>query len=164
MKQGYFSIIENVKLTENVFKMTLKGDVSNITQGQFINIKLDGLFLRRPISVCDLNNDTLTIIYKVVGKGTEVLSQMKEGTLAGTALFALYRANPVDDEIIENALIIVNDSTYSDSSFNAAFLLLEEKAYSGLSSLAMKISTETNRTIFQRNIALAVLNRIENTN
>ena len=81
MKQGYFSIIENVKLTENVFKMTLKGDVSNITQGQFINIKLDGLFLRRPISVCDLNNDTLTIIYKVVGKGTEVLSQMKEGTL-----------------------------------------------------------------------------------
>ena len=81
MKQGYFSIIENVKLTENVFKMTLKGDVSNITQGQFINIKLDGLFLRRPISVCDLNNDALTIIYKVVGKGTEVLSQMKEGTL-----------------------------------------------------------------------------------
>ena len=81
MKQGYFSIIENVKLTENVFKMTLKGDVSNITQGQFINIKLDGLFLRRPISVCDLNNDTLTIIYKVVGKGTEVLSQMKEGSL-----------------------------------------------------------------------------------
>ena len=81
MKQGYYSIINNVQLTENVYKMTLKGDVEDIKQGQFINIKLDGLFLRRPISVNDLSNDTLTIIYKVVGKGTEQLSKMQEGTL-----------------------------------------------------------------------------------
>ena len=81
MKQGYFSIINNVPLTENVYKMTLKGDVSNIKQGQFINIKLDGLFLRRPISVNDISVDTLTIIYKVVGKGTEGLSKMQSGTL-----------------------------------------------------------------------------------
>ncbi len=81
MKQGYFSIINNVPLTENVYKMTLKGDVSNIKQGQFINIKLDGLFLRRPISVNDISVDTLTIIYKVVGKGTEQLSKMQSGTL-----------------------------------------------------------------------------------
>ncbi len=82
MKQGYFSIIQNEKLTDSVYKMTLKGDVSDITKpGQFINVKLDGLFLRRPISVNDVTQDTLTIIYKVVGKGTEQLSKMQDGVL-----------------------------------------------------------------------------------
>ena len=82
MKQVLLKITENTALTENVYKMCLKGDVSDITApGQFINIKLDGLFLRRPISVCDCENDTVTIIYKVVGKGTELMSQMTEGTL-----------------------------------------------------------------------------------
>lgn len=82
MKQGIFEIIQNIPLTGNVFKMTLRGDVSAITApGQFVNIQLDGLYLRRPISVCDLADDTLTIIYKVVGKGTKRLSAMKEGKL-----------------------------------------------------------------------------------
>lgn len=80
MKQGFFEIIENIPLTENVYKMVLEGDVSEITQaGQFVNIKLDGLFLRRPISVCDLTDNTLTIIYKVVGKGTEKMSKHQVG-------------------------------------------------------------------------------------
>jgi dihydroorotate dehydrogenase electron transfer subunit len=82
MKQSYFEIIENVALTDSVMRMKLKGDVSAITNaGQFINIKLDGLFLRRPISVCDLEDDTVTIIYKIVGKGTEMLSKMQFGLL-----------------------------------------------------------------------------------
>ena len=82
MKQGFFEIIENVALTENVFRMKLKGDVSDITNaGQFINIKIDGLFLRRPISVCDLDANSVTIIYKVVGKGTERLCKMQDGKL-----------------------------------------------------------------------------------
>ena len=82
MKQGIFEIVENLPLTEHVYKMTLRGDTSAITApGQFVNIKLDGLYLRRPISVCDLQGDLLTIIYKVVGKGTEQLSEMKAGTL-----------------------------------------------------------------------------------
>ena len=82
MKQGLFEIIENTPLTENVYKMRLCGDTSDITApGQFINIKLDGLFLRRPISVCDLEGDVVTIIYKVVGKGTEQMSKMQCGTL-----------------------------------------------------------------------------------
>ena len=82
MKQGLFEIIENKPLTDSVFQMTMRGDVSAITApGQFVNIKLDGLYLRRPISVCDVNGDTLTIVYKVVGKGTKQMSQMKEGTL-----------------------------------------------------------------------------------
>lgn len=82
MKQSYFEILSNVALTDNVFKMVLKGDVSQITApGQFVNIKLEGLYLRRPISVCDVDGDTLTIIYKVVGKGTKQMSQMQEGRL-----------------------------------------------------------------------------------
>lgn len=82
MKQSLFEIIENVQLTESVYKMTLSGDVSDISSpGQFVNIKLDGLYLRRPISVCDVGENTLTVIYKVVGKGTEQMSQMRSGKL-----------------------------------------------------------------------------------
>ncbi len=80
MKQGIFTIKENTALTESVFKMLLEGDASAITApGQFVNIKLDGLYLRRPISVCDVCGDCLTIIYKVVGKGTEQMSRMGAG-------------------------------------------------------------------------------------
>ena len=80
MKQSYFTIIENNKLVDGVYKMILNGDTSEIkASGQFINIKLDGLFLRRPISVCDLIGENLSIIYKVVGKGTEKMSTLKVG-------------------------------------------------------------------------------------
>ena len=80
MKQTIFEIIENVPLTSSVYKMLLKGDTDDITApGQFVNIKLDGLFLRRPISVCDLENGVLTLVYKVVGKGTEKMSTMAAG-------------------------------------------------------------------------------------
>ncbi len=82
MKQGYFTIQENTALTRDVYKMRLLGDTSDITApGQFVNIKLSGLYLRRPISVCDVEGDVLTILYKVVGKGTEAMAAMKEGTL-----------------------------------------------------------------------------------
>ena len=80
MKQSFFEIIQNTPLTESVYKMVLAGDTSAITApGQFVNIKLDGLFLRRPISVCDYDESTLTIIYKVVGKGTQAMSAMAAG-------------------------------------------------------------------------------------
>ncbi len=79
-KQGIYKILSNNALTENVFEMVLKGDTQYITApGQFINIQLSGKFLRRPISVCDYDDETITIIYKVVGEGTEQLSQMKAG-------------------------------------------------------------------------------------
>ena len=82
MKQGIFQVISNEKIAENVFKMRLKGDVSSITQaGQFINIKIDNLYLRRPISVYDVDAESVTIIYKVVGKGTEILSKMTNENL-----------------------------------------------------------------------------------
>ena len=80
MLQDKYKISENSKIAPGVFKMILKGNTGAFTApGQFLNIKIDGLFLRRPISLCDLNGDELTIIYKVVGKGTEVLSGMKAG-------------------------------------------------------------------------------------
>ena len=80
MKQSIFTIISNEALTRDVFKMVLSGDTSHVTNcGQFVNIQLSGLFLRRPISVCDYDESTLTIIYKVVGKGTEQMSAMASG-------------------------------------------------------------------------------------
>ncbi len=81
MKQTIFEITKNISLTDNVMLMELKGDTSSIKCGQFVNILIDGLYLRRPISVCDVNGDILTIIYKVVGKGTEKMALMKEGKL-----------------------------------------------------------------------------------
>ena len=77
MKQSIFEIIENTALTSSVYRMRLSGDTSAITApGQFVNIKLEGKFLRRPISVCDCKDGELTIVYKVVGKGTEQMANM----------------------------------------------------------------------------------------
>ena len=81
MKQSIFTVLSNIALTDCVYKMVLGGDTSAITaSGQFVNIQLDGMFLRRPISVCDYDSQTLTIVYKVVGKGTEAMSAMVPGT------------------------------------------------------------------------------------
>lgn len=75
MKQKIFTVKENIRIAKDIMKMTLSGDLSDITApGQFVNIKLDGFFLRRPISVCDSGAGTLTLIYKIVGKGTERMS------------------------------------------------------------------------------------------
>ena len=81
MKDTIFTIKSNVKIAKNTYEMVLVGDTSDITaSGQFVNIKLDGFYLRRPISVCDVEGDELTLIYKVVGKGTEKMADMTEGT------------------------------------------------------------------------------------
>ena len=81
-KQTQFTILENTPLTASVYRMVLRGDTSAITApGQFVNIALDGKFLRRPISVCDYDSDTLTLIYKVVGSGTAQLASMNGGRL-----------------------------------------------------------------------------------
>lgn len=80
MKQSLFTICSNEYLTENVLKLKLSGDTSAITApGQFINIKLKDCYLRRPISVYDRDNETVTIIYKVVGEGTKMMSSLSQG-------------------------------------------------------------------------------------
>ena len=79
MKQTIFTITENTALTATVYKMVLAGDTDGITTGQFVNILLDGLYLRRPISVCDCADGALTLVYKVVGKGTAQMAAMTAG-------------------------------------------------------------------------------------
>ncbi len=80
MKEVIYTIESNVALTDSVYKMVMAGDTSAIGgAGQFVNVKLDGQYLRRPISICDYDENTLTLIYKVVGVGTEKMSAMQAG-------------------------------------------------------------------------------------
>ena len=79
-KKGVYKVVANEPLTSDVWRMVLEGDTQWITRpGQFVNIELEGLYLRRPISICDWSETTITIIYKVVGRGTEQMSRMFEG-------------------------------------------------------------------------------------
>ena len=82
MNQGLYRVQSNVQLTSTVYRMVVEGDTSSLSRpGQFVNFKIDGLYLRRPISVCDYNHkdSTITLIYKVVGAGTEKLAEAKPG-------------------------------------------------------------------------------------
>ena len=81
MKQGIYKITENKMLAPLVYRMLLEGEMGeDIKAGQFVNIKIDGFYLRRPISLCDFNSDSMTLIYKVVGHGTDVMCKMEPGT------------------------------------------------------------------------------------
>ena len=80
MTQGIYKILLNTNIARDVYKMVIEGDTSSITApGQFVNIKLEGKFLRRPISICDYDDKTITLIYKVVGIGTEQMASMNAG-------------------------------------------------------------------------------------
>jgi dihydroorotate dehydrogenase electron transfer subunit len=80
MKQRLFEIQSNEQIAKNVYRMQLAGDTAGILPGQFVNIRVEGQFLRRPISVCNIEEGVLTIIYKVVGVGTEAMSHLPIGT------------------------------------------------------------------------------------
>lgn len=81
MKETIFRIDSNVLIAKNTYEMELTGDASDITRpGQFVNIKLDGFFLRRPISVCNAEDGRMTLIYKAVGEGTELMAGLAPGT------------------------------------------------------------------------------------
>ena len=80
MLQSKFEVLSNRNLAPNVYALKLRGDTSGVTApGQFVQIELPGFFLRRPISVCDAEGDVLTLIYKVVGRGTEAMSALAPG-------------------------------------------------------------------------------------
>ena len=80
MKDTIFTVLKNAEIAKNTYEMTLSGDTSDISApGQFVNLKLDGFYLRRPISVCDADEGTLTIIYKAVGEGTAAMAKMQGG-------------------------------------------------------------------------------------
>ena len=81
MKQTNLTILENARLADGIYRLRLAGDTSAITApGQFVNLKLSGFFLRRPISVCDWESGEVTLIYKVLGHGTEAMTGMAVGT------------------------------------------------------------------------------------
>ena len=80
MKQHIFEIQSNEQIAKNVYRMQLCGDTTGILPGQFVNIRVAGQFLRRPISVCNITDGILTVIYKVVGVGTEAMSHLPIGT------------------------------------------------------------------------------------
>lgn len=85
MKQVFYTVKENINIVKDIYKMTLCGDTSEITvPGQFINIKVSGFYLRRPISVCDYNDNSVIIIYKTVGNGTEKMSRFKTDEVIDT--------------------------------------------------------------------------------
>ena len=93
MKQGLYRIESNRPLTADVRELRLAGDTSPITApGQFVNVRIDGLYLRRPISVCDWDGDGLTLIYKVVGRGTAALARMAWTSSAAWATALTYRS------------------------------------------------------------------------
>ena len=77
MKAGKWVILSNERIAERTYRMVLKGDTSDIMPGQFVEIAIPGLFLRRPISVCNIEGNQLTLIYKVVGQGTDAMAQMQ---------------------------------------------------------------------------------------
>lgn len=79
MTESIFTVISNEKIAKNTYKMLLSGNTEDGRPGQFVNIKIDGFFLRRPISVCDIEENTLTLIYKTVGAGTDKLSKTEKG-------------------------------------------------------------------------------------
>ena len=80
MKDTKFTLVKNECIAKNTYLWVLEGDISDITApGQFVNIKLDGFYLRRPISVCDAEDGKLTIIFKAVGEGTEKMAAAKLG-------------------------------------------------------------------------------------
>ena len=82
MKQTNLTVIENKRLADGIYRLRLTGDTTTITApGQFVNLKLSGFFLRRPISVCDWTDGEVTLIYKVLGRGTEMMTHMTPGTV-----------------------------------------------------------------------------------
>ena len=81
MLETHFEILSNKKLAPGTYEMILGGAANPTAPGQFIDIKLPGMYLRRPISVCDWTDDTVTIIYKTVGEGTKFMASLREGEM-----------------------------------------------------------------------------------
>lgn len=79
MKQNKWTIVSNLPIAYHTYIMILKGDTTDIRPGQFVEIDVPGCYLRRPISVCNVVDDELTLIYKTVGQGTATMAQMKRG-------------------------------------------------------------------------------------
>ena len=124
MKDSIFSVVTNKKIAKNTYETVLKGDTSHITaSGQFVNLKLDGFYLRRPISVCNVEGDELTIIYKVVGDGTEAMARLNvgDGLLVLTGL-----GNGYDTSVSGDAPLLIGGGAGVPPMFYLARKLIAE--------------------------------------
>ena len=149
LKDSIFTIIENNPLTDSVYEMKLKGDTSCITSpGQFVNIKIDGFFLRRPISVCDLDGDILTIVYKTVGHGTDKLSKMKKDN---TLLLMTGLGNGYDTSVSGNTPLLLGGGVGVPPMYYLAKKLLSEKK-----NVSVVLGFNTKSEIFYKEKFLAL--------
>ncbi len=123
MKQQLFTITKNIKIAKDIMLMQLDGDTSDISKpGQFVNIKIDGQFLRRPISVCDYTRNSLTLIYKIVGVGTEIMSKYLPGKVLDI-LTGLGNGYNVD--LCGNAPLLIGGGVGVPPMFNLCKVLIE---------------------------------------
>ncbi len=123
LKQSCLKILSNKKIAKDVYEMLLGGEHNVSGCGQFVNIKLDGLFLRRPISVCDYDENSVLIIYKVVGRGTEQMSRMKEGEVLDV-LSGL--GNGYDTQKSANSALLIGGGAGVPPMYNLAKELIKQ--------------------------------------
>ena len=124
MKQEFFTIKSNEKIAKDVYELKLIGDTSEIKRaGQFVNIKIDGMFLRRPISVCDYEEGLLTLIYKVVGEGTKILSTYEKGKKLDLLLGL---GNGYDLTVAGNTPVLIGGGVGVPPMYNLAKKLVSE--------------------------------------
>ena len=124
MKQEIFTIESNEKIAKDIMLMVLSGDTSSLTApGQFVNIQIDGLYLRRPISVCDYSDNSLTLIYKIVGEGTEIMSKYKPGAKLDL-LVGL--GNGFNTEKSGNAPLLIGGGVGVPPMYNLCKVLIEQ--------------------------------------
>lgn len=102
MKDGKWDIVSNEAIAEGVWRMILRGDTTGIVPGQFVEIAVPECYLRRPISVCDIEGDTMMLVYKIVGKGTARMAQMQPGEALDilTCLGNGYDLTKAGDEVL----------------------------------------------------------------
>lgn len=142
MKQLDFEIISNNKIAENVMELKLKGDVSGIRAGQFVNVLIDGFYLRRPLSVCDAEGSELTLIYKITGGGTKRLSKTESGTL--NLLTCL--GNGYDTSVSGSAPLLIGGGAGVPPLY-----MLAKKLFSEGKKVAVIIGFNTKNEIFYEN-------------
>jgi len=124
MKQVFYTVKSNEKIARDIYKMVMAGDTSAITApGQFINLKLDGFYLRRPISVYDYDGETVTIIYKTVGVGTCAMAEMQAGEVIDT-LTGL--GNGFDTQKSGDAPLLIGGGVGVPPMYNLAKKLISE--------------------------------------
>ena len=104
MEKVILQISSNTQVGKDIYLMRLEGDLSSITNpGEFVEVKLDDYYLRRPISVCDFSSTNLDLLYKVLGRGTKDMFSLEVGTKLDVIVNL---GNGFDTSLSQNPLLI----------------------------------------------------------